>query len=64
MTQLLAYIGRTITRARTRSLLTVLGVFVGMVLFGFVRSVDHGMNTLFAQASQPDTLIVFERNTI
>ncbi len=64
MFRLLAYISRTITRAPMRSSLTVLGVVVGMVLFGFVRSMDNGMQVLMDQVNQPDMLIVFDRNTI
>jgi putative ABC transport system permease protein len=58
------YVFATITRARIRTLLTVVGVTVGMALFGLVRAMDHGMRSLNAEVSQPDMLLVFERNTI
>ncbi|MGE0432074.1 MAG: hypothetical protein AB7K09_14540 [Planctomycetota bacterium] len=57
------YVFRTITRARMRSLLTVVGVAVSMALFAFVRSMDEGMTRLQASINQSDMLIVFERNT-
>ena len=47
MRELLAffpYVVRTALRARTRSLLTVLGGTLAMMLFAFVRTVDGGVD--------------------
>ncbi|MBL8755115.1 MAG: hypothetical protein JNK15_17560, partial [Planctomycetes bacterium] len=39
----LPYVWRTTTRARMRSLLTLLGAGLAMALFAFVRAVDGGV---------------------
>lgn len=57
--RLLGYVRRTILRARTRSLLTVLGTALAMALFAFVRTLEAGVGTLAASAAQP-VLVVFE----
>lgn len=57
--RLMAYVRRTILRARTRSLLTVLGTALAMALFAFVRTLEAGVGTLTASAAQP-VLVVFE----
>ncbi|MCK5941872.1 MAG: ABC transporter permease [Planctomycetes bacterium] len=53
------YVMRTAFRARTRSLLTVLGGTLAMMLFAFVRTVDDGVETLIERTSQP-VLVVFQ----
>lgn len=57
------YVWKTVTRARMRSALTLFGVVVSMVLFGFVRGMDSGMTTLREKVNRADMLLVFERNT-
>jgi len=53
------YVFRTATRARMRSLLTVLGATMAMALFAFVRTVDDGVARLAKHADQP-VLVVFQ----
>jgi putative ABC transport system permease protein len=55
----LPYVVRTTLRARTRSLLTLLGASLAMALFAFVRTVDDGVQAL-AQRSQQPVLVVFQ----
>lgn len=55
----LPYALRTATRARMRSLLTLLGAALAMALFAFVRTVDDGVATLRKRADQP-VLVVFQ----
>lgn len=55
----LPYVWRTATRARMRSLLTLLGASLAMALFAFVRTVDDGVATLAARSEQP-VLVVFQ----
>lgn len=62
MRELLAffpYVVRTAFRARMRSLLTVLGGTLAMMLFAFVRTVDGGVQDLAERTSQP-VLVVFQ----
>jgi putative ABC transport system permease protein len=62
MRELLAfvpYVLRTATRARMRTLLTLLGAALAMALFAFVRTVDRGVATLRERADQP-VLVVFQ----
>jgi len=62
MRELLAFVPnvvRTALRARTRSLLTLLGASLAMALFAFVRTVDDGVQVL-AQRSQQPVLVVFQ----
>ena len=62
MRELLAffpYVFRTAFRARTRSLLTVLGGTLAMMLFAFVRTVDGGVDDLAERTAQP-VLVVFQ----
>lgn len=62
MRELLAFLPyalRTALRARTRSLLTLLGAALAMALFAFVRTVDDGVSTLEQRADQP-VLVVFQ----
>ncbi|MFK7739265.1 MAG: ABC transporter permease [Planctomycetota bacterium] len=53
------YVWKTALRARTRSLLTVLGGTLAMMLFAFVRTVDDGVQQLSERSSQP-ILVVFQ----
>ena len=55
----LPYVFRTMLRARTRSLLTVLGAALAMMLFAFVRTVDDGVEELSKRSAQP-VLVVFQ----
>jgi len=55
----LPYVLRTALRARTRTLLTVLGAAVAMGLFAFVRTVDSGVADLEKRAARP-VLVVFQ----
>ncbi|MBZ0154400.1 MAG: ABC transporter permease [Planctomycetes bacterium] len=55
----LPYALRTALRARTRSLLTVLGAALAMMLFTFVRTVDDGVQDLARRSVQP-VLVVFQ----
>lgn len=57
------YVFKTTSRARIRSALTVLGLVVGMSLFGFVRSMDAGLTRLESSMRDNRALLVFERNT-
>jgi len=62
MRELLAffpYVFRTAFRARARSLLTVLGGTLAMMLFAFVRTVDGGVDDLAERTAQP-VLVVFQ----
>lgn len=53
------YVLRTAWRARTRSLLTILGGTFAMMLFAFVRTVDDGVHQLSERTAQP-VLVVFQ----
>ena len=55
----LPYVWRTTSRARMRSLLTLLGAALAMTLFAFVRTVDGGVAGLAEKARQP-VLVVFQ----
>ncbi|MCA8963930.1 MAG: hypothetical protein KDC48_03545, partial [Planctomycetes bacterium] len=55
----LPYVLRTASRARMRSLLTLLGAALAMTLFAFVRTVDGGVAALAEKARQP-VLVVFQ----
>lgn len=55
----LPYVLRTAFRARTRSLLTLLGATIAMMLFAFVRTVDDGVKRLAERTAQP-VLVVFQ----
>lgn len=57
--RLLTYVRRTILRARTRSLLTVLGTALAMALFAFVSTLEAGVRRLSESSNQP-VLVVFE----
>jgi len=55
------YVVRTAWRARTRTVLTIVGAAVAMGLFAFVRTVDEGVRELDRRASQP-VLVVFQES--
>ena len=55
----LPYVVRTAFRARMRSVLTVLGGTLAMMLFAFVRTVDGGVQQLAERSAQP-VLVVFQ----
>lgn len=55
----LPYVVRTTMRSRMRSLLTLLGAALAMMLFAFVRTVDDGVQELSRRSSQP-VLVVFQ----
>jgi putative ABC transport system permease protein len=55
----LPYVLRTVRRARTRTLLTIVGAALAMALFAFVRTVDRGVKELEHRASRP-LLVVFQ----
>lgn len=57
--RLLTYVRRTVLRARTRSLLTVLGTALAMALYAFVHAFAGGVERLSASSNQP-VLVVFE----
>lgn len=57
--KLLTYVRRTVLRARTRSILTVLGMALAMALFAFVRMLESGVDRLSDSADQP-VLVVFQ----
>jgi len=59
---MLAYILKTITRHRTRTLLTVTGAAVAMFVFCFVGSVQEGLHRLTTGADADRSLIVFQEN--
>ena len=57
--RLLTYVRRTILRARTRSLLTLLGTALALALFAFVSTLGAGVRRLSESSNQP-VLVVFE----
>lgn len=57
--RLLTYVRRTILRARTRSLLTLLGTALALALFAFVSTLEAGVRRLSDAANQP-VLVVFQ----
>lgn len=57
--RLLTYVRRTILRARTRSLLTLLGTALAMALFAFVDTLEAGVRNLSESSNQP-VLVVFQ----
>ena len=53
------YVLRTMLRAGTRSMLTLVGAALAMALFAFVRIVDDGVADLASRSEQP-VLVVFQ----
>lgn len=56
------YIVKSLWRHRTRSLLTVSGAAVALLVFCFVGSVQHGLYALTENSEAGRTLIVFQEN--
>jgi putative ABC transport system permease protein len=57
----LPYVGKTVVRARTRSLLTVLGTAFALAIFAFVRTLEGGVAALSKDADAP-VLVVFQQS--
>ncbi|MHC5010526.1 MAG: ABC transporter permease [Planctomycetota bacterium] len=57
--RLLTYVRRTILRARTRSVLTIVGTALALGLFAFVRTLEAGVDRL-AEGSNVPILVVFQ----
>jgi putative ABC transport system permease protein len=53
------YVVKTTLRARTRSVLTVLGTALALALFAFVRTLEAGVSALESSSSGP-VLVVFQ----
>lgn len=56
------YILKTLWRHRTRTLLTVSGTAVALLVFSFVIAVQEGLGRLLSDRQQDRTLIVFQAN--
>ncbi|GMV81154.1 MAG: hypothetical protein AMXMBFR7_23380 [Planctomycetota bacterium] len=53
---------KQVTRSRTRSILTVLGVATAMFLFAVVESLQEGMRAATEETAEDSTLIVYREN--
>jgi putative ABC transport system permease protein len=62
MIRYLPYILKTLWRHRTRTLLTVSGTAVALLVFSFVTAVQEGLSRLLDDREQERTLIVFQAN--
>lgn len=62
MFRFLPYIMKTLWRHRTRTLLTVSGTAVALLVFSFVIAVQEGLGRLLTDRQQDRTLIVFQAN--
>jgi putative ABC transport system permease protein len=62
MFRFLPYILKTLWRHRTRTLLTVSGTAVALLVFSFVTAVQEGLSRLLSEREQDRTLIVFQAN--
>jgi putative ABC transport system permease protein len=62
MVGLLPYVLKTLWRHRTRSLLTISGAAVALLVFCFVGAVQHGLFALTESQEAGSTLIVFQEN--
>ena len=62
MLRFLPYILKTLWRHRTRTLLTVSGTAVALVVFSFVTAVQEGLARLLSDRQHERTLIVFQAN--
>lgn len=58
------YLLKTLSRHRTRTLLTVTGAAVGLFVFCFVGSVQHGLDNLFRQQEAARALVVFQAHKL
>ncbi|MGI9470034.1 MAG: ABC transporter permease [Rubripirellula sp.] len=59
---MLTYVFKTLSRHRTRTLLTVSGAAVAMFVFCFVGSVQEGLDRLTTGSDADRSLIVFQEN--
>src|SRR5262245_33155504 len=62
MYRYLPYILKTLWRHRTRTLLTVSGTAVALLVFSFVTAVQEGLNRLLHDRRHDHTLIAFQAN--
>jgi putative ABC transport system permease protein len=62
MVGLLPYVLKTLWRHRMRSLLTISGAAVALLVFCFVGAVQHGLFSLTESQEAGSTLIVFQEN--
>ena len=59
--KLLPYVVRTCVRARTRTLLTVVGTALALAIFAFVRTLEAGVDRFQTSAAKP-VLVVFQQS--
>src|SRR5688500_5800577 len=62
MLRFLPYVLKTLWRHRTRTLLTVSGTAVALLVFSFVTAVQEGLARLLSDQQHERTLIVFQAN--
>ena len=62
MFRFLPYVLKTLWRHRTRTLLTISGTAVALLVFSFVTAVQEGLSRLLNDRQQDRTLIVFQAN--
>jgi putative ABC transport system permease protein len=62
MFRFLPYILKTLWRHRTRTLLTVSGTAVALLVFSLVAAVQEGLSRLLSEREHDRTLIVFQAN--
>ena len=62
MIKFFPYIGKTLWRHRSRTLLTVSGSAVALFVFCFVGAVQEGMNAIHRQQGAKGSLITFQAN--
>jgi len=62
MLSFLPYIAKSLWRHRARSLLTISGAGVALLVFCFVGAVQHGLMALTESSEAGHTLIVFQEN--
>src|SRR5688572_9596300 len=60
MIRFLPYILKTLWRHRTRTLLTVSGTAVALLVFSFVTAVQEGLTRLLSDRQHDQTLISFQ----
>lgn len=62
MFRFIPYVLKTLWRHRSRTLLTVSGSAVALFVFGFVGSIQEGMNDLERRQESKGSLIIFQAN--
>lgn len=62
MSKFVPYVLKSLWRRRVRSLLTVSGAAVALLVFCFIGSVQRGLTALSSDAAAERTLIVFQEN--